>query len=181
MQITPLITILLFLLIISTILITIPSTPSYYNNKGEDMYIKYQSLIETSIINSLGVTPSKEMVDLLLGTMAVESDMGKFRKQLGGPAIGIFQIEPTTLEDMRNNYMKYHDRYKYVMKGDPESNDSYACVIAYIYYKRVGGHIPPGTIGQAYVWKKKYNTWEGKGTIDQYIKQYNKYIGTIKW
>ena len=38
---------------------------------------------------------SPEVVELLMGTCAQESTMGKYRKQLGnGPALGIFQMEP---------------------------------------------------------------------------------------
>jgi hypothetical protein len=36
---------------------------------------------------------------LLLCTAAVESEMGKYIKQIKGPAIGIFQVEPATLMD----------------------------------------------------------------------------------
>lgn len=43
---------------------------------------------------------SKESAFLLLCTAAIESNCGEYIKQINGPAIGIFQMEPDTNEDI---------------------------------------------------------------------------------
>ena len=51
---------------------------------------------------------SPEAAELLLGTCAQESAYGKYRKQLGGgPALGIFQCEPATFNDIVDNFLNY--------------------------------------------------------------------------
>lgn len=46
---------------------------------------------------------------LLLGTAAQESHLGEYVKQINGPAMGIYQMEPATYDDILNNYVKYKD------------------------------------------------------------------------
>lgn len=46
--------------------------------------------------------------DLLLGTAAVESRCGRYLRQLGGgPALGIWQVEPRTHTDLWDNYLRH--------------------------------------------------------------------------
>ena len=40
---------------------------------------------------------------LLLCTAAIESNCGYYIKQVGGPALGIWQMEPDTFDDIREN------------------------------------------------------------------------------
>lgn len=40
---------------------------------------------------------------LLLGTVAIESDMGLYNRQIKGPALGFFQMEPVTHYDIWKN------------------------------------------------------------------------------
>lgn len=58
---------------------------------------------------------SVEAIDLLMLTAAQESHLGKYIQQLGsGPARGIFQMEPKTLQDLRKDsvgsYRKKHHK-----------------------------------------------------------------------
>src|SRR5882757_814136 len=45
---------------------------------------------------------------LLLGTAIHESEGFRFRKQRNGPALGVFQMEPFTHNDIWNTYLSYH-------------------------------------------------------------------------
>lgn len=47
---------------------------------------------------------SPAAVNLLLGTAAQESGMGYYLHQIGGIALGIYQIEPNTHKDIFENY-----------------------------------------------------------------------------
>ena len=46
---------------------------------------------------------SQDAVTLLTGTAAKESIVGKYVKQINGPALGIYQIEPNTHQDLWHN------------------------------------------------------------------------------
>jgi hypothetical protein len=51
---------------------------------------------------------SEAAEDLLLGTIATESDMGRYVAQVGGgPALGITQVEPATHIDCWQNWLDY--------------------------------------------------------------------------
>ena len=51
---------------------------------------------------------SEEAENLLMGTAAQESALGEYIRQLGnGPALGIFQMEPETFDDIVRNYLSY--------------------------------------------------------------------------
>jgi len=118
---------------------------------------------------------------LLLGTALKESNL-TYRKQLGGPALGLFQIEPETYYDTYLNYINYRLELKKLIEGtfipykmDVNSlifNDYYSCMIARIKYYRVQEKLPEvhDVEGQAKYWKKYYNTNLGKGTVEQYME-----------
>ena len=50
---------------------------------------------------------SNSAVNLLLGTAAQESRLGKYLHQINGPALGIYQCEPNTLDDIFNKYLRH--------------------------------------------------------------------------
>lgn len=130
---------------------------------------------------------SDEAVELLMGTCAQESGMGKHRKQLGGgPALGIFQMEPFTYLDCYTNFLKYKtDLLEKILKvsrldrypdaGEMINNDVFAACMARVRYLRAPGAIPKTLEKQAAYWKQHYNTPKGKGTVEEYIKNYKKY------
>ena len=101
----------------------------------------------TSVLKELNLH-SDNAVNLLMGTAAQESHLGKYRKQLGGgPALGIFQMEPATFNDIVNNYLRYKpslvvkiERVAHVSRfkaEDIENNDLLAICMARVHYLRV--------------------------------------------
>ena len=52
---------------------------------------------------------SESAANLLLGTAAIESDMGQFLRQINGPALGIYQMEPSTHLDIWQNYLQFRE------------------------------------------------------------------------
>ena len=123
----------------------------------------------------------------ILGTSATESDLGKFRKQIGGgPALGIFQMEPLTHDDIWDNYLRYRtdivDKIKVINDNpiyeDLEYNDAYATAMCRIHYYRSSMLMPNADDieAMAHMWKVVYNTKLGKGTEEKFIEKYNKYV-----
>jgi len=135
---------------------------------------------------------SKSAARLLLGTAIKESLNFKYRKQVGGgPAVGYFQMEPATHDDIWNNYLTFRsDLAKKVtaLLTSPgankhfelEHNDSYAAAMARVHYRRVPAKLPPFddlSLMAAY-WKQYYNTPLGKGVAHQYVTLWNTYVGS---
>lgn len=132
---------------------------------------------------------SIEATELLFLTACVESDCGKYNRQLGGgPALGIFQMEPATHDDIWENYLRYRDslasRVMSVLDEDVEpsakllvDNDNYACIMARIKYLRSPYVLPmfDDIQGLAQYWKDIYNTELGAGNPEHAIRQYNRY------
>jgi len=126
---------------------------------------------------------SQEAEDLLMGTAAQESRLGKYIAQIKGPAKGIFQMEPATETDLwryivRKDLTNLVDMVSGVFGPNLlhlEGNLIYQIVIARIFYRRVKEAIPNGLVLQAKYYKKYWNTELGKATVDQYVKNYTTY------
>lgn len=131
---------------------------------------------------------SESAVNLLLGTCSQESNMGRHVRQLNnGPAIGIYQIEPKTHNDVIYNYVIYrNDLHKIIQHWQFGQNMSehlaasvfYQTVIARIIYYRVPEKLPEAedVKGLANYWKQYYNTPLGQGTPEEFMKSYNTHI-----
>lgn len=141
----------------------------------------------TSVLKELGLH-SDNAVNLLMGTAAQESHLGKYRKQIGGgPALGIFQMEPATFNDIVKNYLRFKPGLTVKIEGvarvcrfhaeDIENNDLLAICMARVHYLRVSEAIPSDVEGMARYWKRYYNTPLGKGTVEEFIANYKKLVG----
>lgn len=145
-----------------------------------------KSLI-ASVLKELNLH-SDNAVNLLMGTAAQESHLGRYRKQLGGgPALGIFQMEPATFDDIVKNYLRYKPelaariervaRISRFKAEDLENNDLLATCMARVHYLRVREAIPSDLEGWARYWKRYYNTLLGKGTEEEFIANYKRFVG----
>jgi len=115
-------------------------------------------------------------VNLLLGTAAVESRFGTFLRQLsGGPAVGVFQMEPATFNWLRDLYQHLlGSRHAREMEADL----ALAIVAARLRYRVVREALPPAdnVQAQARYWKRYYNTHRGAGSEADYIRQYRRFV-----
>ena len=132
---------------------------------------------------------SRAAEDLLLGTAAQESHCGEYIRQLGCTgtvgAFGVWQMELATARDIYDNFLKYKPALKSFiddLRGLHQTitdalmtNLAYACAMARVHYLRQPGAIPSDLAGQAAYWKKYYNTAHGRGTPDEYLKNWSKY------
>ncbi len=130
---------------------------------------------------------SQEAEELLLGTALHESGgLKRITQYKNGPALSYFQMEPTTLFDLWDNYLSFRSakmalltKYKIPDLSLSENlvlNPAFAVAAARLQYYRVAEPIPKKLYGQAAYWKKYWNTEKGKGTPEQYINHYNQYI-----
>jgi hypothetical protein len=126
---------------------------------------------------------------LILGTACTESDCGRWLRQIGGPALGIHQMEPATHDDIWDRFLIHRpslmERVKYFSicygngKGAEEmaGNLYYATAMCRIHYLRVPAPIPDNLPAQAAYWKQYYNTPAGSGSVDKYISKWNQFVG----
>jgi hypothetical protein len=128
---------------------------------------------------------SKAAQELLLGTAIQESGL-KYLHQLGnGPALGVFQMEPATHDDIWENYLAYRPTLAQKIPGTGGSairrraqelvgNLWYAAGMCRVHYLRAPDPLPEaGDLeGQAAYWKKFYNTVQGAGTVEHYIRNW---------
>ncbi len=124
---------------------------------------------------------------LILGTAAVESQMGRYIKQINGPALSLYQIEPATRDDLFTHFLPAHPKLLATVNwlkiphfpNQLPGNLYYATAICRLIYYRVPEALPePGDIeGLAKYWKKYYNTHLGKGTEAKFMEAYKRYVG----
>lgn len=121
---------------------------------------------------------SEAAVNLMTGTASAESECVYLRQLGGGPALGIWEMEPQTHDDVWVNFLNTHLAFaipirRMVTTDIPRvqqlvSNLRYACAMARIRYYRSSLLLPAATdaIGLCRYWKTVYNTAQGAGAVD---------------
>lgn len=129
---------------------------------------------------------SPSAAQLLLGTAMAESKLMWLHQLGGGPARGLWQMEPNTFDD-HIKWLAYDSRQNFqkrvmslLLSGIPPfsqlaGNLYFACAMARVHYWRVAEPLPEmsDTHGMAQYWKTHYNTAKGKGTVFHYMQLWN--------
>lgn len=148
---------------------------------------QFRSYIVRPTLKEMGLW-SKEAEDLLVGTAAVESKLGTYLKQINGPALGVYQMEPATHKDIYQNYLRYKWDISEDMATDLGEDSEglvydlqYATKMTRYHYRRVPEPLPNEktfdskasyTIALGSYWKEHYNTFKGKGSVEKFTKAY---------
>lgn len=133
---------------------------------------------------------SEAAANLIVGTAAQES-RGKYLVQLGnGPALGFFQMEPATYQDIWDNYLSYKSELEakvlHLASIESSSNSmppdeqqlvtnlAFACAMCRVHYLRKPQSLPDANDVAALggYWKKHYNTHLGKGTVEEFVHNF---------
>ncbi len=126
--------------------------------------------------------------ELLLGTALQESGLAHLA-QHGGPARGVYQIEPATHDDIWENFLHYRPDLRMAVLAltaawpDRETqlatNLPYETAIARLVYLRAPAPLPPSPDPEllAAYWKAHYNTPLGAGTAVQFADTYRHFGG----
>lgn len=124
---------------------------------------------------------SKAAMRLIIGTAATESNL-EYLHQIGGPALGIYQMEPATANDIVKNYLMYRLPLAKKINAfnlDYDNTDQltwnlkYATALCRVHYLRNWKSLPGENdiLGMAKYWKEVYNTKHGKGEIEDYLNK----------
>lgn len=145
---------------------------------------------------------SMPALQLLLVTVAVESSMGKYIKQVKGPALGIFQIEPDSHKDLWDNFINFNPEIKSKLlamlpdnaRGDGPfamsarhncliSNMAYSACIARLIYFRYPDPMPSfdDKDGMWEFYKKRYNSSLGATTKDKFLDSWKRFIDEVDY
>ena len=123
--------------------------------------------------------------NLMLGTAAVESGL-KYLHQIRGPALGLWQVEPVTHQDVLvylrrkgNQEGRVVDGFRASVGGWEEQltwNLRYCCAIARIKYWMDPEPLPKSNDidGLAIYWKRVYNSRHGRGSPSAFIEAYQR-------
>lgn len=117
---------------------------------------------------------------LLLATCAQESHCGEYLRQVGGPALGIMQIEPAAYKLVCD----WHDRQGLKLieypRPDPErlvSDLRLSVVVARLLYYSWPDPLPASTVDATWpIYKRCYNSTAGKATPEQWRQNWARYV-----
>lgn len=181
-------------IVIKSIIITaIILSPSHIQNKtptNEAIKMNKQNIrhLVKFVLKNVGLH-SDNAEELIMGTFAVESNLGEYIYQSGhGPARGIGQMEPLTESDIwkrviprKKGLSEKIQSLTGVSKCDNfalTSNLAYQIIMTRLKYLSIPEPLPhyADLDGMANYWKRYYNTYGGKGTIEDFVKKYKKYV-----
>ncbi len=149
---------------------------------------QFRKEIVTPVLSELQLY-SKVAEELLVFTCAVESDGGTYVHQVNGPALGIYQCEPATHNDLWRNYIINRNNYISILALNfgihiiPDESKlitdlRYATAICRLHYERVKAALPASEEDVNSLWeyyKQYYNTPAGAATKTKSIAAYKKF------
>ena len=137
---------------------------------------------------------SEDAVELLLGTSAQESDLGYFLTQIGNhplEGLGPYSMELATSDSIWEHYLAFRPELASIVRSlmtqdafdSPENlrrelinNSMYSTAMARIKYWKVPDPMPTTLWGWAAYWKEHFNTHLGKGTEEEFVVSYRKFV-----
>jgi hypothetical protein len=145
--------------------------------------LQFRELIVRPTLQALALH-SEAAENLVWGTAVHESRLMWLRQAGGGPALGLYQIEPATYADLCSHYLSYRpafaaaaERFLAPAPSPVEqlvANLSYATAICRFLYHRAPPPLPDADDidGLAAYWKAHYNTPLGKGRAAEWAQHY---------
>ena len=147
---------------------------------------QFRALIVRPAITELELW-SQAAENLLVGTALVESRLTHLRQLPDGPALGVFQMEPATHQDLWDNWLRYRPDLAAIMSGERARRASdaniliwnlrYAAMCCRLQYRRVPEPLPGAAdvAGLARYWKSHWNTLRGRGEPQKFVSLYRRY------
>ena len=146
-----------------------------------------RAIRETLTHPKFTVRYSQAAENLLFMTAAHESDCGKYIWQMGGPAMGVFQMEPATLDDLYLNYLRFKPHHRDSLEywrpqfGNPVDG-LWGCLLYQVASARLQYYRKPFAMPDAddiealaHIAKDEWNTVVGKATWRNYADAYRRY------
>jgi hypothetical protein len=149
---------------------------------------QFRELIVKSSLNDL-LMYSEDAEELMVFTCATESLGGTYLAQIDGPALGIYQMEPMTYNDIWQTYINKDPslNLKMIMHFQCNKMPSeewliydlrFATAMTRLFYARINEPLPSAKDENA-IWeyyKKYYNTSKGAAVKDISIQRYHDFV-----
>lgn len=151
---------------------------------------QFRELVVRPTIRALDLW-SENAEELLVATACHESAGLRYIKQVRGPALSFYQIEPATARDVIERWLpKQHstlrDRVQIISEFRPGDlieprlmcDMRFATVVARLIYYRAPEALPKAddVPAMAKIWKLRWNTPLGKGTEQQFISNFERFV-----
>ena len=144
----------------------------------------YNHIIKPTHIYMGGNYHSKNASMQSLATAAIESKCGHYIKQIGGPALGIWQMEPDTAQDIWLNCDALKGELQNVVelfmlrahwRNNLVESPVYACAMARLKYSMDRAPLPPHDDLEAIYayYKRIYNTPLGASTLIKFKRAWH--------
>lgn len=144
-----------------------------------------RDLVVRPALQHIGLhSPAAEQ--LVLGTGLIESGLKKLRQYGNGPALGLFQMEPFTHDDLWQTFLNRKPDLAARLRAicpDPAAdklpwNLQYAAAMCRVKYFRAPASLPAldDIEAQAAYWKLHYNTPLGRGKVAEYVETWHRYV-----
>lgn len=145
--------------------------------------VQFRSEIVKPTLDLLGLW-SEAAENLVWGTAVHESKLTYLRQLGGGPALGFFQMEPVTHNDIWDSFLVYRPGLQSLVQAlvaskpdkitQLETNLFYATAMCRLKYYRDPAPLPNADDLSALgaLWKRVYNSPLGAGTAEQWVNDY---------
>lgn len=132
------------------------------------------------VCDLLGHGSANQAVAMLLETAAQETHMGRYRDPTpNGAGRGLFQIDLVAFEDVQHrardiDVFRVREAFgidvRSVKHSDLDFSPLLAAIFCRLFYKLKPEPFPVTVIQRASYWKRHYNTFAGKGTEVDYVR-----------
>ena len=123
--------------------------------------------------------------NLVMGTASQESNLRHLRQHDEGPALGLWQMEPVTHDDIWATWLEYRPTIAVNVllaidaQNPPQAERlvwdlRYAAIMCRLRYRRVRDPLPhfDDVWALAQYWKDHYNTVHGRGQVHEFVNNY---------
>ncbi len=146
--------------------------------------IHFRKHVIRPILQKIGLW-SEAAENLLLGTALAESRLTYLRQHGEGPALGLYQMEPATHDDIWKNFLDFRNdalplQVDAFLAKEPDrhaqlvTNLAYATAMVRVHYLRRPEPLPAAedVFDLAAYWKQHYNTPLGAGRVEKFVQLY---------
>jgi hypothetical protein len=137
-------------------------------------------------------TPAAEQ--LVVGTAAQESSFRWLRQVGGGPALGLFQMEPATFRWLRDGFLGERNKAAlreavnfYATRPTPDQDElvwNLRLAAAYCRLRYIASPRPlprfGDVLGLAESWKADYNTSMGRGKVSEFLQSWDRLVAPVR-
>lgn len=134
-------------------------------------------LMVTTALDHYALPNTEPAIQLLCMVAAHESGRFQFVRQVNGPALSLFQMEPNTYKDVQDYALRKKLKIVVDLPSPPERlifDSLFSAAMSRIFFLRFPEPLPKDLDGLAIYAKQYWNTHLGKATVGDYLNAYRR-------